>query len=815
MKVVLAEKPSVARELATFLGARSKRDGYFEGGGYRVTWALGHLATLKEPQDYDPALKRWSLESLPIVPERFEVKPIGERGAQAQLAVIRKLVREADALIAATDAGREGELIFRYIVELTGGARGKSAQRLWLSSLTEGAIRDAFARLRPLSEYDNLYAAARCRSEADWVVGLNATRYYTVRYRSGGLLWSVGRVQTPVLAMIVHRDDEIRTFRPEPFWELLTRYREVSFSFAGDRFDEEADALALLDRVRGHPFAILKVERKPERVLPPQLHDLTELQREMNRRYGMSADATLKAAQALYEAKLITYPRTDSRHLGDDLKAKVPGILDDLRSLSPAEIGRVDLGALPFNGRIIDGKKVGDHHAIIPTGKVPKGLGPANQKVFDAVVTRLIAAFYPPCRKEVTIVEGASNEVPFRARGVRVADPGWTVLEPRKPDPNRSDEQPLPEFRPRETGPHEPFVRRGETTPPKPFNEASLLGAMETAGRLVDDEALKEALKERGLGTPATRASIIETLLARGYIVREGKALAATDLGRYLIALIPDRGLKSPEMTGDWEAKLREVERGRLDPSRFMGEIVAFTTDLIRRGSASSTAIDPARWGDCPRCGRPVIEGKRDLGCSGWREGCRFVLPREFRGRRLDDPEIRELLQRRILDRPISLDGPGESLLQLLDNGSLDAVPVPTGGPPRRAAGRSTRRSAGNGKAKAKAKGPRTSRRESKAEATAAERPETFAAIKIGVCPLCGAEVVEQAKSYGCSGWRAGCKFAIWKSIAGKTITAKAAQALLAKGRSPKLKGFASKSGQSFEARLKLDGGEVRFDFDG
>ncbi len=327
MKVILAEKPSVARDIAAFLKAGSRREGYFEGGGYQVTWALGHLATLKEPEDYDPALKRWSLATLPFVPARFELKLRDEKGAREQFAVVKRLFRSADELICATDAGREGELIFRYILELTGETK-KPVRRLWLSSLTETAIRDAFRRLRPISDYDALYAAARCRSQADWVVGLNATRYYTVRHRSaGGLLWSVGRVQTPVLALLVRRDEEIRAFKPEPFWELLTVYRKVTFKFASDRFKKEEEARVLLERVQGHPFVVRKVERKEERELPPQLHDLTDLQREMNRRHGLSADATLKAAQALYEAKLITYPRTDSRYLTSDFKAQLPGLL--------------------------------------------------------------------------------------------------------------------------------------------------------------------------------------------------------------------------------------------------------------------------------------------------------------------------------------------------------------------------------------------------------------------------------------------------------------------------------------------------------
>ena len=820
MRVVLAEKPSVARELASFLGASSRRDGYFEGQGYQVSWALGHLAMLKEPEDYDPALKRWSLATLPFVPDRFELKLIDEKSARQQFAVIKRLFRAADELICATDAGREGELIFRYILELT-GSTGKLARRLWLNSLTEAAIKDAFRRLRPLAEYDALYAAARCRSQADWIVGLNATRYYTVRHRdAGGLLWSVGRVQTPVLAMIVRRDDEIRTFKPESFWELLTQYRKVTFKFAGDRFATEEDARAVLDRVQGHPFVIRGIDRKEERDLPPQLYDLTELQRDMNRRHGMSADATLKAAQALYEAKVITYPRTDSRYLTSDMKGQLPGILEELRPLKPHEIARLNLRALTFTGRIINDGKVKDHHAVIPTGKQPRDLAPTLQNVYDAVVTRLIAAFYPACVKEVTSVGGESNGVAFRARGVHVLEPGWTVLYPAKADAKKTDEQELPEFRLAESGPHDPFIKKGETTPPKPYSEASLLGAMETAGKLVDDEQLKEALKEKGLGTPATRAAIIETLLARSYITRENKALIATDAGRYLVALIWDRGLKSPELTGEWEARLREIERGHLDPVQFMAEIIRYAGGIIR--TADGTPIDETRLGDCPRCGRPVIEGKRGFGCSGWREGCPFVLWKEYRGSPLEVGQIRELLQRRVLLRPLPFEGSGEVILHLSDGGAVLEIRVPKCPPPRPAgklpSRRSSRRKGVNVQRResASADAPGTQSDES-ATSEGASAPKPAAektAAGLGPCPLCGSAVIEQERSYGCSGWRIGCKFTIWKTIAGKKLSARTAQALLRRGRSPLLKGFKSKAGKTFDARLKLENGAVRFDFD-
>ncbi len=803
MKVVVAEKPSVARELAAFLGATTKHEGYIEGNGYQITWALGHLLTLKEPHDYDPTLKRWSLDRLPIVPERFEIKPIGGRGL-AQLRIIRRLFQNAAEIICATDAGREGELIFRYILEWS-GARSVPSRRLWLASLTREAIRDAFAHLRPLADYDRLHAAARCRAEADWIVGLNATRSYTTRNRSSRMLWTVGRVQTPVLALIAARDEAIRVFRPEPFWELLTRYRDVAFRFAGDRFTREADAQAILARVVDQPFTITAVERKPERVPPPQLHDLTELQREMNRRFGLSADATLKAAQSLYEAKYISYPRTDSRYLTRDLTPKIPAILEALRDRRPVEVGRLDLNALAFTGRVVNDAKVADHHAIIPTGKTPSALHPSTQKVYDAIATRLIAVFYSPCLKEVTSISAVSNAVPFRARGVRVVDPGWTLLDPRptRDNPNE-DNQELPAFQAGETGPHDPIVRRGETTPPKPYTEATLLSAMETAGKLVEDDDLREALKDRGLGTPATRASVIETLLDRGYVTREGKSLRASDSGRFLIALIRDHSLKSAELTGDWEAKLREIERGALSPDQFRSEIVRYTRDLVQSGE--TPPVDPSRLGDCPLCGLPVIAGHRDYGCSGWRQGCRFVLAREQEGAPLSESEIQTLLQNRLLPR-----GP-ETVLYLSDAGTVGALPVPQG-KPFRAAGRARRspKTAGT----TKAASPKTTRRRRSPDTASSSpaSPKSFASPTLGACPKCGQDVVEGKKSFTCSAWRQGCTFAIWKTIAGKTITVRVAQALLKRGESALLKGFSSKSGKTFDARLKLENGEVRFDF--
>jgi len=799
VKVVLAEKPSVARDLASFLHATSRRDGYFEGSGYQVTWALGHLVELKEPADYDPSLKKWSLDTLPLVPKEFELKLRGDKRTRQQFAIVRRLFRAADGLICATDAGREGELIFRYILTLA-GCTHKPAQRLWLSSLTPQAIRSAFRSLRPLSDYDNLYAAAKCRSQADWIVGLNATRNYTLRYGSAGILWSLGRVQTPVLAMIVRRDDEIRTFKPQPFWELMTNYRQTSFRYSGDRFDKQQDAQALLDRASNHPLIIQQVNSKPEKSLPPQLYDLTELQRDMNRRFGISAADTLQSAQSLYEAKLITYPRTDSRYLSSDMKKEVPGILRQLESLKPNEVGKLDLQQLPFSGRIVNNQKVTDHHAIIPTGTAAGTLSARDRKVYEAIVVRFIAAFYPPCLKEVTTVDAVANDVPFRARGVRVVSPGWTELYPRKSAGKPGDdEQPLPAFSPKESGPHEPFIKQGETAPPKHFTENTLLGAMETAGKLVEEAELREALKEKGLGTPATRAAIIETLLKRRYVARQKKNLLATDLGRYLIAIIRDRDLKSPELTGAWESKLNGIEAGRIAPAGFMDEIVAFTRQIVHSGE--DMAIDEERLGDCPQCGQPVIAGKRAFGCSAWRGGCKFVLQPTYKDRNLQPRQIRELLQHGVTNGPDKLDDGSSYVLSMLDSGELVEIPVPQGDEQtrRKSSGRAARR--------------RTSSRKAPSTKDSTRPQDKRTPEELGPCPICGADVVEQKKSFSCSRWRDGCGFTIWKMMAGKRISVRTARTLLRDGKTSVLKGFKSKSGQPFSARLKLDEGKVSFDF--
>ncbi|MDF2549392.1 MAG: topoisomerase [Chlamydiales bacterium] len=671
MKVIVTEKPSVARDIAAFLRATKKRDGYFEGEGYQVTWAFGHLVALKDPDEYDPSLKKWSTATLPIIPKRFELKVIDSASVKKQFAVIKRLIESADQVIEATDAGREGELIFRYILSLS-HCKGIAMQRLWLNSLTEEAMAKAFEHLRPLDDFDCLYQAARCRSESDWIVGLNATRYLTVKYGFGSLLWSVGRVQTPVLALIVKKDEVIRHFKTEPFWEVFTSYRDVAFKWVGERFKKKEEAEALVEKVKVDSFKIASIQSKDEKVLPPQLYDLTDLQRDMNRRFGLSAQETLEIAQQLYESKAITYPRTDSRFLSGDMKKEVVQIFRGLCQFKGEEIASLPLDNLPFSMRIVNDKKVQDHHAILPTGKRVGELSSPAFKVYEAIVTRMIAAFYPPCLKKVTVVEGNAGSSAFRAKGVVIVDQGWTKLYPKQNA--GEDEQELPQFSEGESGPHAPYLKEGKTEPPKHYSENSLLGAMETAGKLIEDEHLKDALKEKGLGTPATRALIIETLIKRGYIEREKKLLKATGMGRFLIALVQDPQLRSAELTGEWEGKLKQIEEGALESASFMQEISEYTKRLV---SAGSSPINPQMWGLCPCCKAPVIEGKVGYGCSRWREGCSFRLWREWEGILLQPGDIQQLLQQRVLLRPLTAKDGEPTVLALSDAGEIVSLPLP------------------------------------------------------------------------------------------------------------------------------------------
>ncbi|MCK9636407.1 MAG: DNA topoisomerase 3 [Methylobacter tundripaludum] len=776
MKVILTEKPSVARDIAKCLNIGNKRDGYFEGDGYQITWAFGHLVELKEPDEYNKAWKRWSLESLPIIPEQFGLKARGDAQAQKQLNTIKRLFKAADEIICATDAGREGELIFRYILSWS-GCMQKPFKRLWISSLTDDAIRKGFAALQEGRAYDGLYRAAKCRSESDWIVGLNATRLYTLKFGGQGGLWTIGRVQTPVLALIVQKDAEISNFVAKDFWELHTLYRDADFQYVGGRFDRKADAETLLNQITGQDFQITGVKGKKETLSPPLLYDLTDLQKDMSIRHGLTAEQTLSAAQQLYEKKHVTYPRTDSRYLTNDMKPGMKPLLTKLRIKFEQQIEPLDLDKLTLSGRLFNDAKVNDHHAIIPTAALPGALSGNEAKVFEAIALRFIAAFYPPCIKQITTVLGevsgaAATTVEFKTTGTMIESPGWQVLY-KNDAANQADktQKILPNFVKGETGPQQPSITQGKTTPPKPYNEASLLGIMESAGKTCDDEQLKEALKEKGLGTPATRASIIEVLIKRNYIQRQKKNLLSTESGRRLISIIADDRLKSAAMTGEWEAKLKKIEHNEYDPDRFMAEIIRFTRNI--KDQSDRPLYDQSRLGDCPLCGHPVIEGRKGYGCSDWKAGCKFVLWKEMLGVPVNRDMACQLLQTgrtlhsyavkpgdEVFNAQLTLGKQGET-------GYIKAEPV------------------------------------QRAVVTEA----------IADCPLCNGKIIETAKAYSCSEWRNGCKMAIWKTVAHKKITAAMAKKLLSKGETGLLKGFKSGKGKEFEANLKLVEGKVEMDF--
>jgi DNA topoisomerase-3 len=774
MRVVLAEKPSVARDLAAVLGANQRKQGWIEGNGWAVTWALGHLVELREPHEYDPNWKAWRVENLPMLPETFQLRPRGDKGAQDQLKVIVSLFKQADEIICATDAGREGELIFRYILSWA-KAGHKPFRRLWIQSLTRDAIEEGFRKLRNGREFDPLYQAARCRSEADWIIGLNATRYYTAKYGSRNLLWSVGRVQTPVLALIAERDIEIDAFKPEPYWRVVTDYRATRFIRPDRKYKTEAEALALVEQLRPLPLTVGKIVPKEQRIPAPQLYDLSSLQQDMNTWFGFTAEQTLATAQTLYEAKVLTYPRTDSRHIGKDIAAELPDLLRSLPTEYQSFVGPLDLYKLPLTKRIVDDTKVTDHHAILPTREPARNLQGLEAKVYAAVVRRLLAALYPPCIKNVTTVHALVGEEPFQAKGTVVADWGWQALYPhmqkqkeKKADDEDADQE-MPLMEPGESGPHEPGILAKTTQPPKRYTEATLLKRMETAGRLVEDDALREAMKQRGLGTPATRAAIIETLIARKFILRQKKNLVSTEAGRHLLTLIRDPSLTSAELTGDWEARLKEIEAGSGDPAAFMNGIREHAKAIV----AQQDDTAHGGLGPCPQCGAPIIEGQRGYGCSQWKDGCKFVLWKECLGTTLDAGRVRELLDigHTLSPVPVVIDEqPVLAVLHLKKDGTLTPKPVKT-----QAAGANQK--------------------------------------SLGTCPLCGGDIVIGQKAYGCSNWKQGCPFKIWKTIAKKNITQAIVKDLLTHGRTGTLEGFTSKAGKPFSTKLKLEGGEVQMDF--
>ena len=717
MIVCIAEKPSVARDIAHVLGADSSRDGYMEGNGYQVTWTFGHLCTLKEPHDYTPSWKVWSLSSLPMIPPRFGIKLIErDQGIEKQFKVIEKLMQAADEIINCGDAGQEGELIQRWVMQKAGAKC--PVKRLWISSLTEEAIREGFKSLKEQKEYQPLYEAGLSRAIGDWLLGMNATRLYTLKYGQNRQVLSIGRVQTPTLALIVNRQHEIENFEPKQYWVLSTLYRDTTFNAilkrseedlmvdiekqkekaekTGQPFDvaeafqkaeannpgiepiaNEAQGLALLEQIKQAPFTITSITKKEGKEAPPRLFDLTSLQVECNKKFGYSADDTLRLIQSLYEKKITTYPRVDTTFLSDDIYPKCPDILAGIK---PYETWTAPLARTKLNKskKVFDNSKVTDHHAIIPTGQNPVNLTDMEKRVFDLVARRFIAVFYPDCKFSTTTVIGEADGIEFKTTGKQILEPGWKVIF-AKPQTNlptgmndtesenkEEEERALPTFRKGENGPHEPKLDEKWTSPPKPYTEATLLRAMETAGKFVDNDELRDAMKENGIGRPSTRAAIIETLFKRHYIRKERKNLIATPTGIELIGLIHEELLKSAELTGIWEKKLREIERKTYNASTFLDELKQMVGEIVhsvlsdntnrrvtvitdtpkesapKEGKKKRTTaprkqktetvkeqplkIDDSMLGKaCPLCGKGIIiKGKTAYGCSDWKNGCTF-----------------------------------------------------------------------------------------------------------------------------------------------------------------------------------------------
>ena len=688
MIVCIAEKPSVAKDIANVLGATSQRDGYLEGNGYQVTWTFGHLCELKEPHEYTPMWKHWTLSSLPMIPQRFGIKLKADKGIEKQFAVIEKLMSNAEKIINCGDAGQEGELIQRWVMQKAGAKC--PVERLWISSLTEEAIRDGFKELKDQSVYQSLYEAGLCRAIGDWVLGMNATRLYTLKYGQNRQVLSIGRVQTPTLALIVKRQQEIDNFVPEPYWVLTTKYRNVIFASTKGKFTSKEEGFAFLEKVKNALFTVTDVSKKNGTEAPPRLFDLTSLQVECNKKFGYSADQTLQLIQSLYEKKFTTYPRVDTTFLSDDIYPKCPQILSGLRDYQQF-IAPLGGKKLLKSKKVFDSSKVTDHHAIIPTGVPPTNLSDMEKHVYDMIARRFIAVFYPDCKFATTTVIGEVDKIEFKATGKQIMEPGWRVLFEKQqtnlPDEEankeKDEERVLPAFVKGESGEHIPDLAEKMTTPPKFYTEATLLRAMETAGKLVDSDELRDALKENGIGRPSTRAAIIETLFKRKYIRKEKKNLVATPTGMELIGLIREELLKSAELTGIWEKKLREIEKKSYDAATFVGELKQMLTDIVnqvladntnrrisleveeekpapkKRAPRKSSKKKDGDEGDeaavasggsdspkpkpasqslvpsdelidtvCPVCGQGrIIKGRAAYGCSNWKSGCKFVLP--------------------------------------------------------------------------------------------------------------------------------------------------------------------------------------------
>ncbi len=782
MKVCIAEKPSVAREIARVLGAKSQRDGFFEGNDYRVTWTFGHLCTLKEPHDYTPEWKRWRLNTLPMMPAKFGIKLLTNDGVVKQFRTISKLVNEADEVINCGDAAQEGEVIQRWVLQKAGCSC--PVKRLWVSSLTDDALKDGFTKLRDASEFDRLYAAGSMRAIGDWLLGINATRLYTLKYGQQGQVLSIGRVQTPTLALIVQRYKEIKNFVPQPFWELKTNYKNVVFSASSGKFFKKEEALEALEFIKDKPFEITNFSRKKGKEAPPRLFDLTALQVECNKRFGFSADETLKFIQSLYEKKATTYPRVDTTFLSDDIYPKIAPTLKGLKPYESLTAPLLDK-KIRKSKKVFDNSKVTDHHAIIPTGQIPQNLSRNEKLVFDTVARRFIAAFWPDSTISTTTVEGKVEKIKFKTSGKQIVDPGWREVYKKDQNAKKSgDDNVLPDFEKGESGPHNPDLQEKETQPPKLYTEATLLRAMETAGKQVDDEELRDLMKENGIGRPSTRAAIIETLFKRRYITKTRKNLEPTITGIQLIDSVRNEMLKSVELTGIWEKKLRDIELGNYDVKAFMEEMKEMVAGVVqvvkndhstrkievteeqrkaaeakdKKQNEKNNGAEVSKPGSiaCPRCGEGImVKGKQNWGCSRFREGCKTLIPFEYLGKKLTEKQVGALLNKGKTPVIKGFEVDGEKVngvVSLDDNYELRL-----------------------------------------------EKDET----PEWKCPKCGHGIIIKGKNaWGCNRYHEGCRVLISFVFMEKRLSEKQAGDLILNGKTNTLKGFKTEDGVEKKGRL-------------
>lgn len=773
MIVCIAEKPSVARDIANVLGATNRRDGYIEGNGYQVTWTFGHFCTLKEPHEYDPNWKRWSLYDLPIIPHRFGIRLIDNSGVKKQFNVIKSLIKNATEVINCGDAGQEGELIQRWVLQKAECTC--PVKRLWISSLTEESIREGFGALKSQDDFEKLYQAGMARAVGDWLLGINATRLYTVKYSRNRQLLSLGRVQTPTLALLVHRQLEIERFVSKPYWELKTSYRDISFAAVSGRFEDKESAEAAMMEVVDKPFVIDSVKGKEGNEYAPQLFDLTSLQVDCNRKFGYSADKTLKIIQALYEKKVTTYPRVDTTYLSNDIYPKIPKILAGMKGYESFTEFLLQ-AKLRKSKKVFDDKKVTDHHAIIPTGVAANALSQDEMRVYDLVARRFLAVFYPDCKVFSTLVKGHAGELDFRASGKQMLVPGWRLVLTFK-EKKEEEEQLMPAFEKGESGSHVPTLQEKQTQPPKYYSEASLLRAMETSGKQMDDESLREALKENGIGRPSTRASIIETLFRRKYIVRDKRRILATPTGVSLIKTIRTELLMSAELTGQWEKKLRGIEQGNYELKTFVAELKEMVQQVVTevkedKSGTSIEVVEDKPVGEtikktvksttsiaCPKCKEgEVIQGKTAYGCSRWKEGCQFRVDFVQFGKKISKKQFDDLFRKGRSNKISGFvidDQKKEGKLVLDENGAV----------------------------------------------TLLEKEAQKA-----LCPSCKTgEIVKGNNAYGCNNYKNGCRYRLPFIYAGKKISESMVLQLLTKGATNRLKDV-DINGLKSEGRFELDG---------